>query len=72
MPASPAWERLRARFAKHAVTPEHAAACIVRRVERDHCMVYTSADIRMGQWLEVMRRLNREFDEALAARGTPS
>ncbi len=77
--SSPAWEKLRTRFAKHAVTPEHAAACIVRGVERDHYMVYTSADIRLGQWFQarfpwpyeqVMRRLNREFDRALAAQGS--
>lgn len=78
-PNSPAFQKLRSRFAKHAVTPEHAAACIVRGVERDHYMVYTSADIRLGQWFQarfpwpyeqVMRRLNREFDTALAAQGT--
>ena len=43
--------------------------------------VYTSADIRVGQWFQarfpwpyeqVMRRLNREFDSALAAQEVAS
>ncbi len=77
-PSSPAFQRLRARFEKHAVTPEHAAACIVRGVERNQYMVYTSVDIRVGQWWkekfpwpyeQVMRRLNREFDGVAAKPG---
>lgn len=35
-------------FMRHAVTPEKAARAIVRGVERDRYLVYTSPDIRVG------------------------
>ncbi|WP_433634435.1 SDR family oxidoreductase [Nocardia sp. CA-120079] len=35
-------------FMRHAVTPEQAARSIVRGVERDKYMVFTSPDIRVG------------------------
>lgn len=40
------------RFSRHAATPEQAAAAIIRGVERDHYMVYTSRDIRIGFWIQ--------------------
>jgi short-subunit dehydrogenase len=69
--ASPEFQRLRGRFSKHAVSPERAAARILRGVERDQYMVYTSVDIPIGKWFQdnfpwpyelLMRRLNRELD----------
>jgi NAD(P)-dependent dehydrogenase (short-subunit alcohol dehydrogenase family) len=69
--SSPAFQRLRRRFEKHAITPEHAAARIIRGVEKDRYFVYTSPDIALGHWFQrklalpyelVMRRMNREFD----------
>jgi NAD(P)-dependent dehydrogenase (short-subunit alcohol dehydrogenase family) len=45
--ASPQFARIRARFRSHAVTPEHAAAVILRGVRRNTYLVYTSNDIRI-------------------------
>ncbi|WP_341684545.1 SDR family oxidoreductase [Nocardia farcinica] len=39
-------------FLRHAVTPEAAAASIVRGVERNRYLVYTSHDIRVGHWAQ--------------------
>ncbi|MFI6166591.1 SDR family oxidoreductase [Nocardia sp. NPDC051052] len=39
-------------FMKRAVTPEAAARSIVRGVERDTYLVYTSNDIRIGHWAQ--------------------
>ncbi|GAA5050348.1 SDR family oxidoreductase [Nocardia callitridis] len=39
-------------FERRAVTPEQAARSIVRGVERDRYMVYTSSDIRIGYWVQ--------------------
>lgn len=75
-PSTPAFRRMRARFQQHAVSPERAASRILRGVERDHYMVYTSADIALGHWFQarfpwpyeqVMRALNRAFDRTLSA-----
>lgn len=63
----PEIQAMRRRFRSHAVTPEKAAAAIVRGIERDQYMVFTSLDIRIGYWFQrkfalpyelVMRRLN--------------
>ena len=63
----PEIQAMRHRFRSHAVTPEKAAAAIVRGIERDQYMVFTSLDIRIGYWFQrkfalpyelVMRRLN--------------
>ena len=43
---------LKRRFQRHAIPPEAAAAAIVRGVERDTYMVFTSLDIRLGHWLQ--------------------
>ncbi|GAA1989353.1 SDR family oxidoreductase [Amycolatopsis minnesotensis] len=45
--ADPAFARLRDRFRGHAVTPERAAAAILRGVRLDRYLVYTSRDIRL-------------------------
>ncbi len=73
---TPAFQRMKRRFEKHAITPERAAAAIVRGVEKDRYYVYTSPDIAVGHWFQrtfplsyelVMRRMNREFDAVSAA-----
>lgn len=54
-------------FQKHAVTPEQAAAAIIKGVKRGKYLVFTSNDIRLGYWAQhwfspgyrfAMRRLN--------------
>lgn len=74
---SPAMRDLVERFERHAVSPEDVAAKIVRAVERNRYMVYTSADIRIGHWVQrkfsppyelAMRLLNRRLNRA-AGRG---
>ncbi|MFF0544094.1 SDR family oxidoreductase [Nocardia thailandica] len=37
-------------FLRHAVTPEQAAAAVVKGVERNRYYVYTSHDIRLAHW----------------------
>jgi NAD(P)-dependent dehydrogenase (short-subunit alcohol dehydrogenase family) len=49
---APAAAALAQRFERHAVTPEHVAAQIVRGIERNRYMVFTSADIRVGWWFQ--------------------
>ncbi|MDC0666372.1 SDR family oxidoreductase [Nannocystis radixulma] len=58
---------LRRLFRRHAVAPAAVAEAILRGVERDRYMVFTSLDIRVGHWFQqkfalpyewVMRRLN--------------
>lgn len=63
-------------FERHAVTPESAAAAMIRGVERGKYLIFTSPDIRAGHVLQryapwayaiAMRRLNRKFSRILAA-----
>jgi NAD(P)-dependent dehydrogenase (short-subunit alcohol dehydrogenase family) len=49
---SPPIRQLIARFEKHAVSPEHVAAKILEGVERDRYLVFTSADVRVGHWVQ--------------------
>lgn len=55
------------RFERHAKAPEHVAACIVKAVERDEYLVYTSPDVAVGAFFQrvfpwpyerAMRKLN--------------
>jgi NAD(P)-dependent dehydrogenase (short-subunit alcohol dehydrogenase family) len=64
---SPRVRKLIARFERHAKSPEHVAACILKAVERDKYMVYTSPDIAVGAFFQrvfpwpyerAMRKLN--------------
>jgi NAD(P)-dependent dehydrogenase (short-subunit alcohol dehydrogenase family) len=48
----PSVRKLVGHFEKRAVTPEHVAECIVRGIERNRYMVYTSPDIRIGHWFQ--------------------
>jgi NAD(P)-dependent dehydrogenase (short-subunit alcohol dehydrogenase family) len=72
----PELERLRRRFRAHAITPERAAAAILRGVERNQYLVFTSPDIRVGHWFQrkfalpyelAMRLLNVGFQRAVRA-----
>lgn len=45
---SPEFDRLRAHFRRHAVTPEQAAEAILRGIRRGQYLVFTSNDIRLG------------------------
>jgi len=67
---------MRERFAKHAITPEKAAAAIIRGVKRKRYLVFTSPDIRLGYWSQrlfplgyefVMRRLNNTLHAVAAS-----
>lgn len=64
---SPKVTKLIARFERHAASPEHVAACILKGVEKEKYMVYTSRDIAVGVFFQrvfplpyelAMRRLN--------------
>jgi NAD(P)-dependent dehydrogenase (short-subunit alcohol dehydrogenase family) len=70
----PRMRKLIARFEKHAVSPEHVAAKIVEGVEKDRYMVFTSADIRIGYWVQrkfapayelAMRKLGERLEAAV-------
>jgi NAD(P)-dependent dehydrogenase (short-subunit alcohol dehydrogenase family) len=65
--SAPAIQKAVGRFERRAVTPERAAEVIVRGVEKDRYLVFTSRDIRVGHWAQrffppayeaAMRRLN--------------
>ena len=51
-PDSPSIRKLKARFEKRAVSPEHVAAKILEGIERDRYLVYTSRDIQLGHWVQ--------------------
>ena len=63
-------QKMKARFRNKAITPDQAAKAILRGVEDDRYLVFTSLDIRAAYWLTrflppayelVMRRLNDTF-----------
>lgn len=73
---SPKIQRLTQSFTKHAVSPEHVAASILRGVTRNRFLIYTSFDIRFGYWWArkfalpyeiVMRRASARFSRLLGA-----
>jgi len=49
---SPRIRKLKARFEKRAVSPEHVAEKIIEGVEKDRYLVFTSPDIRVGHWAQ--------------------
>jgi NAD(P)-dependent dehydrogenase (short-subunit alcohol dehydrogenase family) len=70
---SPVMRKLVERFGEHAVSPEHVAEKIIEGVEKNRYMVFTSADIRIGHWVQrkfsppydlAMRLLNRQLNRA--------
>jgi len=73
----PEIRKLKRRFERHAVTPEHVAEKIVAGIEKNRYLVFTSADIRVAFWLQrwfppayeaIMRALNRRLVAATAGR----
>jgi NAD(P)-dependent dehydrogenase (short-subunit alcohol dehydrogenase family) len=65
--SDPKVQRAVAQFMRRAVTPERVAERIIDGIEKDRYMVFTSADIRVGYWLQrkfalpyelAMRKLN--------------
>ncbi len=72
----PELSKLREHFAKRAITPEKAAAVIIKGIKRNRYMVFTSPDIWVGYWSQrlfappyefIMRLLNNRV-HALASR----
>lgn len=64
----PQVKQLTGSFQRHAMSPEQAAAAILRGVRRNRFMVFTSLDVRIGYWFQrkwafpyelVMRSLSR-------------
>ncbi|MEJ7636061.1 SDR family oxidoreductase [Aeromicrobium sp.] len=62
------------KFQRHAVSPDSAAATMIRGVEKGKYLVFTSPDIRIGWYAQryapwgynfAMRRLNRQFTAIL-------
>ncbi len=49
---SPSIRRLKARFERRAVSPEHVAAKILEGVEKNRYLVYSSRDIQLGHWVQ--------------------
>lgn len=68
----PRVQRLTGRFTGHAVPPERVAGAILRGIERNRFLVYSSFDIRFGYWWKrkfafpyelVMRLANVQFSK---------
>lgn len=66
----PEIRKLKRRFERHAVSPEHVAEKILAGIEKNRYLVFTSADIRVAFWLQswfppayalIMRALNRRL-----------
>jgi NAD(P)-dependent dehydrogenase (short-subunit alcohol dehydrogenase family) len=69
---------LKQRFQGHAVTPEKAAAAILRGIKAGRYMVFTSPDVRVGWWFQrkfawpyeiVMRLLNNRLQAVARKQG---
>ena len=67
---SPRIQKLKQRFEKRAVTPEHVAERILSGVEKNRYLVFTSRDIQLAFWLQrwfppayelIMRLMNRQL-----------
>ncbi len=50
--SKPSVVALRARFQRHAITPEKAAQAILAGVRHNRALVFTSRDIQLGYWLQ--------------------
>jgi NAD(P)-dependent dehydrogenase (short-subunit alcohol dehydrogenase family) len=78
--SAPPIQRLVQRFERHAVAPERVAEAILRGIEKNRYLVFTSNDIRTAYWAQrlfppayelAMRRLNDRLT-AVAERARPS
>jgi NAD(P)-dependent dehydrogenase (short-subunit alcohol dehydrogenase family) len=76
-PESPRIRKLKARFEKRAVSPEHVAEKILEGIEKNRYMVFSSRDIQLSHWVQrkfappyelAMRVANRQLTRA-AERG---
>ncbi|AWB91138.1 SDR family oxidoreductase [Aeromicrobium chenweiae] len=74
-PQHPAIQKMFADFERQAVSPEDAAAAMIRGVEGGRYLVFTSHDVRTAHYLQryvpwayqrAMRRLNRRFSRIMA------
>jgi NAD(P)-dependent dehydrogenase (short-subunit alcohol dehydrogenase family) len=74
-PNDPRLLKFKRRFQRRAISPKRAADAILKGIERDRYLVFTSFDVRLGFWAQrwfppayelVMRRLNDRL-HALAA-----
>jgi NAD(P)-dependent dehydrogenase (short-subunit alcohol dehydrogenase family) len=68
---APRAQKMAKRFRSHAASPEKVAEKILDGIERNHYMVFSSADIRFGYWVQrkfalpyewAMRLANRRFE----------
>lgn len=66
----PKIKKLKRRFERRAVSPEHVAGKILAGIEKNRYLVFTSTDIRLAFWLQrwcppayaaIMRALNRHL-----------
>jgi NAD(P)-dependent dehydrogenase (short-subunit alcohol dehydrogenase family) len=73
----PEIRKLKRRFERHAVSPEHVAEKILAGIEKNRYLVFTSNDIRLAFWLQrwfppgyeaIMRALNRRLVAVACAR----
>jgi NAD(P)-dependent dehydrogenase (short-subunit alcohol dehydrogenase family) len=73
----PEIRKLKSRFERHAVSPEHVAEKIIAGIEKNRYLVFTSADIRVAFWLQrwfppayelIMRALNRRLVSVAGSR----
>lgn len=62
---APSVQATKTRFERHAVSPEHVAACLVKGIERNRYLVLTSRDIKLGDWAQ--RRFNPGYRRAMKA-----
>lgn len=67
-------QKLKLRFQKHAISPEKAAKTILKGIEKNDYLIFTSSDIRFGYWAKhkvtflyeiVMQKINNYFQKTL-------
>jgi len=70
-------QALKSRFQKHAVSPEQAAKKILKGIEKNDYLIFTSFDIRFGYWAQrkftflyeiVMQKMNDYFQKTLTGK----
>ncbi len=70
-------QALKARFQKHAVSPEQAAKAILSGIEKNEYLIFTSLDIRLGYWAKrkftflydfTMQKMNDYFQNTLTGK----
>jgi NAD(P)-dependent dehydrogenase (short-subunit alcohol dehydrogenase family) len=63
----PRVRRMFARFERHAVSPEHVAEAILKGVEKNRYMVFTSVDGRLLHWIQ--RKFSPPYELAMRVAG---